>query len=241
MLEAGGRSCGYSRAWGGAGDEEVAGCCCSAAAGGSFVASMLMREIVACGRWKREDLSAAGWKAVFSVAERSAAGRGKVWCVGGVRVCCWKRKMELLSWRRGEAVAEGEAAVLVVVCGSGGTTERGKWRLVRGSCEGGLLWVLRFVAMGGGLRCWLEKEKKMGERRGGRFQREGEAVKRGRKWWYQPGQKNEGHRGAVCREETILWWAAAAGCERDRFRVSLPLFYLSKLPPLEKISVAWYL
>ena len=57
-------------------------------------------------------------------------------------------------------------------------------------------------------------------------------MKRGRKWWYQPGQKNEGHRGAVCREETILWWAAAAGCERDRFRVSLPLFYLSKLPPL---------
>jgi hypothetical protein len=58
---------------------------------------MLMRETVACGRWRREDLSAAGWKAVFSVAERSAAGRGKVWCVGGVRVCCWKRKMELLS------------------------------------------------------------------------------------------------------------------------------------------------
>jgi hypothetical protein len=73
----------------------------------------------------------------------------------------------------------------------------------------------------------------MGERRGGRFQREGEAVKRGRKWWYQPGQKNEGHRGAVCREETILWWAAAAGCERDRFRVSLPLFYLSKFSPLK--------
>ncbi|KAL9374402.1 hypothetical protein Peur_034022 [Populus x canadensis] len=40
--------------------------------------------------------------------------------------------MELLSWRRGEAVAEGEAAVLVVVCGSGGTIEKGKWRLVRG-------------------------------------------------------------------------------------------------------------
>ncbi|PNT34349.1 hypothetical protein POPTR_005G009001v4 [Populus trichocarpa] len=95
------------------GDEEVAGCCCSAAAGGSFVASVLMRETVACGRWKREDLSAAGWKAVFSVAERSAAGRGKVWCVGGVRMCCWKRKMELLSWRRGEVVAEREAAVLV--------------------------------------------------------------------------------------------------------------------------------
>jgi hypothetical protein len=90
--------------------------------------------------------------------------------------------------------------------------------------------------MGGGLRCWLEREKKMGERRGGRFQREGEAVKRGRKWWYQPGQKNEGHRGAVCREETILWWAAAAGCERDRFRVSLPFFYLSKLPLLSEIQ-----
>jgi 1,4-dihydroxy-2-naphthoate octaprenyltransferase len=35
----------------------------------------------------------------------------------------------------------------------------------------------------------------------------------------------------VCREEKILWRAAAAGCERDRFRVSLSLFYLSKLPP----------
>ena len=39
--------------------------------------------------------------------------------------------------------------------------------------------------------------------------------------------------GAVCREEKILWWAAAAGCERDRFRVSLPFFYLSKLPSFE--------
>jgi hypothetical protein len=47
--------------------------------------------------------------------------------------------------------------------------------------------------------------------------------------------------GAVCREEKILWWVAAAGCERDRFRVFLPLFYLSKLPPLVKTSVAWYL
>jgi hypothetical protein len=47
--------------------------------------------------------------------------------------------------------------------------------------------------------------------------------------------------GAVCREEKILWWVAVAGCERDRFRVFLPLFYLSKLPPFEKISVAWYL
>ena len=48
-----------------------------------------------------------------------------------------------------------------------------------------------------------------------------------------PAGSEKGHRGAVCREETILWWAAAAGCERDRFRVSLPLFYLSKLPPGE--------
>jgi len=37
----------------------------------------------------------------------------------------------------------------------------------------------------------------------------------------------------VCREETILWWAAAAGCERDRFRVSLPLFLFVKIAPLK--------
>jgi hypothetical protein len=55
-------------------------------------------------------------------------------------------------------------------------------------------------------------------------------VERGKKWWNQPGQKNEGHRGVVCREEKILSWAAATGCERDRFRVSLPYFF-SKLPP----------
>ncbi|KAJ6977239.1 hypothetical protein NC653_029213 [Populus alba x Populus x berolinensis] len=42
--------------------------------GGSFVASVLVRETVACGRWKREDLSAA-----LSVAERSTAGREKIW------------------------------------------------------------------------------------------------------------------------------------------------------------------
>ena len=40
--------------------------------------------------------------------------------------------------------------------------QRRKWPC-GGSCEGGLLWVLRFVAMGGGMRCWLEKEKKMGK------------------------------------------------------------------------------
>ena len=40
----------------------------------------------------------------------------------------------------------------------------------------------------------------------------------------------------MCREEKILWWAAAAGCERDRFRVFLPLFYLSKLPPSSCLS-----
>ena len=73
------------------GDEEVAGCCCSAAAGGSFVASVLMRETVACGRWKREDLSAVGWKAVFSVAERerTAADRES------------KEKREHWCWGRG--------------------------------------------------------------------------------------------------------------------------------------------
>ena len=45
---------------------------------GSFVASVLVREIVACGWWKREDLSAA-----LSVAERSTAGREKIWYVAG--------------------------------------------------------------------------------------------------------------------------------------------------------------
>ncbi|KAJ7009960.1 hypothetical protein NC653_000618 [Populus alba x Populus x berolinensis] len=46
--------------------------------GGSFVASVLVRETVACGRWKREDLSTA-----LSVAERSTAGREKIWYVAG--------------------------------------------------------------------------------------------------------------------------------------------------------------
>jgi hypothetical protein len=40
---------------------------------------MLMRETVVCGRLKREDLSAAGWKAVPAVAER----RPGAWLV-----CC---------------------------------------------------------------------------------------------------------------------------------------------------------
>jgi hypothetical protein len=39
--------------------------------------------------------------------------------------------------------------------------------------------------------------------------------------------------GGLCAEKKKnLWGAAAAGCERDRFRVSLSLFCLSKLPPL---------
>ena len=46
--------------------------------GGSFVASVLVREVVACGRWKREDLSAT-----LSVAERHIAGREKIWYVAG--------------------------------------------------------------------------------------------------------------------------------------------------------------
>ncbi|KAJ6968831.1 hypothetical protein NC653_036719 [Populus alba x Populus x berolinensis] len=44
---------------------------------------MLVRETVACDRWKREDLSVAGWKAALSVAERSTAGREKIWYVAG--------------------------------------------------------------------------------------------------------------------------------------------------------------
>ncbi|KAJ7011924.1 hypothetical protein NC653_002121 [Populus alba x Populus x berolinensis] len=43
----------------------------------------MVRETVACGRWKREDLLAAGWKAALSVAERSTAGREKIWYVAG--------------------------------------------------------------------------------------------------------------------------------------------------------------
>ena len=81
------------------------------------------------------------------MAERNAAGRGEVWCVGGVRVCCWKRKMELLSWRRGEAVAEGEAAVLVVVCGGAPWGRRRREMVMKG--EG--------VALAAA--CW-EREKK---------------------------------------------------------------------------------
>jgi hypothetical protein len=45
---------------------------------------MLMRETVACGRLKREDLSAVGWKAVPSVAEEGVlevgAAAGKLQC-----------------------------------------------------------------------------------------------------------------------------------------------------------------
>ena len=41
------------------------GCCWPVCADeGSSVASVLRRETVACGRLKREDLSAVGWKAV---------------------------------------------------------------------------------------------------------------------------------------------------------------------------------
>jgi hypothetical protein len=36
---------------------------------------------------------------------------------------------------------------------------------------------------------------------------------------------------AVCREEKNSLGAAAAGCERDRFKVSLSLFLFVKIPP----------
>ena len=70
---------------------------------------MLMRETVACGRWRREDLSAAGWKAVFSVAERSAAVAGSA---GGglslavaVFVLVWRKQAEAMACLCGEDVA----------------------------------------------------------------------------------------------------------------------------------------
>jgi hypothetical protein len=67
--------------WRGGDEEDSGGCCWRLvyADKGSSVTSMLMRETVACGRLKREDLSAAGWKAVPSVAER----RPGAWLV-----CC---------------------------------------------------------------------------------------------------------------------------------------------------------
>jgi hypothetical protein len=74
--------------------------------------------------------------------------------------------MELLSWRRGEAVAEGEAAVLVVVCGSGGTTERGKWRLVRGRetgwKRGWLPWLMKMTGGSGQARRKIKIKKVRG-------------------------------------------------------------------------------
>ena len=42
-------------------------------------------------------------------------GEGRSGVLGGVWVCCWKRKVEQLSWRGGEAVAEGAAVVLFCV------------------------------------------------------------------------------------------------------------------------------
>ena len=87
--------------------EERSCCCCGAR--WSFVASMLMRETVACGRWRREDLSAAGWKAVFSVAERSAAVAGSA---GGglslavaVFVLVWRKQAEAMACLCGEDAA----------------------------------------------------------------------------------------------------------------------------------------
>ena len=57
-----------------------------------------------------------GW--FFGLGEE--AGKDGL-CVGGVRVCCWKRKMELRSWRRGEDFScEGKKGVGFVFQGSGG-------------------------------------------------------------------------------------------------------------------------
>ena len=41
----------------------------------------------------------------------------------------------------------------------------------------------------------------------------------------------------MCREDKILQWVAATGCERDRFRVSLPFFFICQnCPPLFCLS-----
>ena len=57
-----------------------------------------MKKTAACDQLKMEDLSAAGWKSAFSVAERSAAGKEKVWCVGRcsellLRLSRWLKRM----------------------------------------------------------------------------------------------------------------------------------------------------
>jgi hypothetical protein len=81
-----------------------------------------------------------------------------------------------LSWEEDDLVKTGWVVIgwcaAVFWPGKGKKESAGflSWRkrevagLVRGDGDGdGLLWVLRFVAMGEGMRCWLEKEKKMGE------------------------------------------------------------------------------
>ena len=90
---------------------------------GSSVVFVLMREIVACGQLKREDLSAAGWKVVLSAVlrwlrEEQLRGRivekGKVGFVGSrvemqrSRKCGGAVQMQLLFWLGSEVCpAEG--------------------------------------------------------------------------------------------------------------------------------------
>jgi hypothetical protein len=86
--------------WRGGDEEDIGGCCWRpvCADEGSSVVTVLMREIVACGRLKREDLSAASWKAVPSMAER----RHGAWLV-----CCGLKRWwgwlcgPFCGWRMG--------------------------------------------------------------------------------------------------------------------------------------------
>ena len=65
-------------------------------------------------------------------------------------------------------------------------------------------------------------------------------------WFREPEKSNRGvvqgakkmktSGGGLCIEKKNLWWAAAAGCKRDRFRFFSFFFCLSKLPPFVKMK-----
>jgi len=134
---------------------------------------------------------------VVDAAEEKASVKGGFGS-GAVKRGKWLAEGMMGTVREEENGNLGERPVVVRLF----LGERGEW-LSRGR-EGS--WVAAPVCCNGrGSVLLAGKREENGERRGGWFQREGEAMKRGRKRWNQPGYKNEGHRGAVCREEKVLW------------------------------------
>ena len=130
------------------GEAVVAGCCgeellllwCSLEAGVDGLPSLLLFVGLAAGAGSAERGKNGG-------RPREPEEEGRCWEQGNERPRGGKVPAAVLAGEKRERPRGREA--------------EGKWPC-GGSCEGGLLWVLRFVAMGGGLRCWLEKEKKMG-------------------------------------------------------------------------------